>query len=261
MRRYLRVYKKFFLTSISRELEYRANFFAKMAQNLVWVGFSILVVLVIFRNTDSVAGWGRGDAMVLLGTSIVMNALSAMFTMGLMEIPEQVRKGTLDFIVTKPIDSQFWVSMRKFHFEQCGVALSGIAIVILGANLAHIAVTPLALLGYVLLTICAVVIFYTMNMMLMTLGIYFVRVDNLWVLGETVLSVVRYPLDIYPKALIRVLTYGVPLAFLAYLPSQQLIKGFHLGNLQLGLGWAVLLFLAARLFWRRSLIHYSSASS
>lgn len=261
MRRYLRVYKKFFVTSIARELEFRANFFAKIAQNLVWVGFAILVLLVIYRNTDSIAGWGKGGATILLGTTILMNAMSAMFTMGLMEIPEQVRKGTLDFVVTKPIDSQYWVSLRKFHFEQSGVALAGFAIVIVGIVLSKAQIAPIDVLGYAVLTLCAVIIFYSVNMILMTLGIYFVRVENLWVLGDTVLSVVRFPLDIYPRSLVRFLTFIVPLAFLAYEPSKQLTQGFSPVPLGLGLGWAALLFIAARVFWRKSLVHYSSASS
>lgn len=261
MRRYLRVYKTFFLTSIARELEFRANFFAKVAQSLVWVGFSILVLLVIYRNTDSVAGWNRGEASLLLGTSILMNSLSAMFTMGLMEIPEQVRKGTLDFVVTKPIDSQYWISLRKFHFEQTGTAIAGLATIIVGCVQNHVTPTLLDAVGYSVLTLCAVVIFYAANLMLMTLGIYFVRVENLWVLGETVNSIVRFPLDIYPTNLIRLFTYVVPLAFLAYVPSLQITKGFDIQLVGLGVGWSVVLFLIARLFWRRSLIHYSSASS
>ncbi|MBX3120120.1 MAG: ABC-2 family transporter protein [Fimbriimonadaceae bacterium] len=261
MRRYLRVYKKFFLTSIAREMEFRANFFAKIAQNLVWVGFAILVLLVIYRNTDAIAGWGKGDATILLGTTIFMNALSAMFTMGLMEIPEQVRKGTLDFVVTKPIDSQYWVSLRKFHFEQSGVALSGLAIIIIGVVLSKAHPSLMDIFGYATLTLCAVIIFYSVNLILMTLGIYFVRVENLWVLGDTVISVVRFPLDIYPKALIRFLTFAVPMAFLAYEPSKQLTQGIQISMVGLGIGWALALFLAARVFWHKSLVHYSSASS
>ncbi|MFQ3678717.1 MAG: ABC-2 family transporter protein, partial [Fimbriimonadaceae bacterium] len=120
MQRYLRVYRTFFLSSIARELEFRANFFAKVAQNLVWVGFAILILLVIYANTDSLAGWSRGDAMILMGTTFLLQAVLGAFFMALMEIPEQVRRGTLDYILVRPLDSQYWVSMRKFHFEQIG---------------------------------------------------------------------------------------------------------------------------------------------
>lgn len=261
MRRYWRIYRTFFVSSFARELEFRANFVAKVLQNVVWIGFFLLVILVVYRNTDSVAGWNRGDAFVLAATCFVMNAIVSALFMSLQEIPEQVRRGTLDFVITKPVDTQFWVSTRKFNFDQIGTLLAGLAMIGVGVATAGISADALQWMAYIVLTLASTLLFYSFNLALMTLGIWLVRVDNLWVLGETVMQIARYPLDIYSAGLQRMLTYMIPLAFIATVPSRQLVKGYDPTMLVLGIVWSLGAFLFARWFWNFALRHYSSASS
>jgi ABC-2 type transport system permease protein len=261
VRRYWQVYRTFFVSSFQRELEFRANFFAKVAQNLVWIFFFLMILLVIYSRTDSIAGWGRGDGFVLAGTVFLMNALVAAFFFSLHDIPQQVRQGTLDFVLTKPIDTQFWISTRRFNFDQIGTLLAGLIMVLIGVGMSHTSPNILQWLCYVLLVVASTVIFYGFSLMLMTTGIWLIRVDNLWVLGESVVQITRYPLDIYGVGVQKVFLYVVPLAFIATIPARQLVKGLNLQMVALGVVWAVGFFLLSRWFWRFALKHYTSASS
>lgn len=261
MRRYLRVYRTFFLSSFVREMEFRANFYAKVAQNVVWMGFFVLIILVVYGNTKSVAGWNKGDAMILGATCFLMNAVTTALFFSLMEIPQHVRLGTLDFIITKPIDTQFWVSTRRFNFDQIGTLLSGFALVTVGTHMSGLHPSAGQWIAYFALVAASLILFYSFLLALMTTGIWLVRVDNLWVLGESVMQIARYPLDIYQSGMQRVFTYVVPLAFVATVPSRQLVVALDPLMVWLGVTWAVGFFLAARWFWRFALTHYSSASS
>lgn len=261
MRRYWRVYKTFFASSFARELEFRANFFARVAQNLVWIGFFLLILLVIYRNTDSIAGWSRGDAFLLAATCFVMNAFSTGFFMSVTEIPGHIRMGTLDFVVTKPIDSQFWVSTRRFNFNEIGVFAAGVAMIVIGVNQSGLSPTLLQWFAYTTLVLSSLAIFYSFNLALMTLGVWLVRVDNLWVLGESIMQIARYPVDIYQGVLRRMFVYAIPLAFLATMPARQLVTGFDGAMLGLGIGWAVLFLGLSRIFWVFAMRQYTSASS
>lgn len=261
MQRYLRIYKTFFVTSLARELEFRASFFAKVLQNIVWTSFFLLILLVIYRTTPSIAGWSRGDAFILAATCFLMEAIAGALFMSLMEIPEQVRQGTLDFVLTKPIDSQFWVSVRKFNFSQIGTLFAGIAMVTYGAFESGISPALDQWLAYVLLVLAAVTILYSFHLMLMTTGIWLVRVDNIWVLGESVMQVSRYPLDIYSSGLQKIFTFVLPLAFISTIPSRQLVKGIEMGMVAIGCLWALAFLGLARWFWNFALTRYGSASS
>jgi len=261
MSRYWRIYRTFFTSSFARELEFRANFFAKIAQNCVWVFFFVMILLVIYRNTKSVAGWSRGDAFILAASCFLMNALISACFLSLQEIPQQVRQGTLDFVITKPIDTQFWISTRKFNFDQLGTLTAGFVMVWYGIKTAGLHPGAMQWLAYVVLVLSSLAIFYSFYLILMTLGIWLVRVDNLWVLGESVMQVARYPMDIYSLSIQRFFTFMIPLAFVATIPSRQLVQGFNPRMLAAGLIWGVACIFIARWFWNYALRHYTSASS
>lgn len=260
MRRYLRVYRSFAASSLQRELEFKANFFAKIGQNVMWLGFFVLTLLVVYSRTTSVAGWSRGDSIVLSSTVFMMGAVSTGLFFSLTEIPQQVRMGTLDFVLVRPVDPQFWVSLRRLAPEQAGVALVGFGMVFVGLYLDHTTPSLAQWAGWASLVFSAVVLFYSLNLTLMTTGVWFVRVDNLFILSETVQQVARYPLDIYGAGLARFLTFVIPLGVLGTIPARQLVHGFDATTVIAGLAWSMTALVASRLFWRFALKSYGSAS-
>ena len=261
VKRYWQIYRTFFVSSFARELEFRANFFAKILQNGIWISFFILILLVIYRNTDSVAGWSRGDSFILAATIFIMTSMGTAIFMSIMEIPQHVRQGTLDFIVTKPIDSQFWISTRRFNFDKFGTFVAGIVMLIVGVVQANASPDPIAWLSYVVLLFASLFIYYAVSLMLMTTGIWLVRVDNLWVLTETLTDVARFPVDIYGPNIRSFMTFVLPMAFIATIPASQLVHGADLRLVGLGLVWAFVFMVLARVFWKFAMRHYTSASS
>jgi len=261
VRRYWLIYRTFFVSSFARELEFRANFFAKILQGVVWIGFFLLILLVVYRNTNSVAGWSRGDSFILAATIFLMTSIASALFMSLMEIPQHVRQGTLDFVITKPIDTQFWISTRRFNFDQIGTFFAGLAMILIGLAQTHAHPDIGQWAAFVLLLASSLGIYYSICLSLMTTGIWLVRVDNLWVLTESLTQVSRFPLDIYGPSLVRAFTFVVPLAFIATIPASQLVRGSDWTMVGLGLVWSLVFLALSRLFWRYALTQYTSASS
>jgi ABC-2 type transport system permease protein len=259
VRHYWRIYRTFFKSSFARELQFRANFIAKMLQNTVWFGFFLVVLFVVYANVKTIAGWDRREAQILGATLYIVSSLNNLLAASVLEIPGHVRQGTLDFIVTKPVDSQFWISMRKFNFSELGSFLGGIVLVSISMFGLHPSFEQVAL--YLVGIVCAVANLYGFQLMLMTTGIYFIRVDNLWVLGETLSGLGRYPMDIYPTGLRYLLTFILPVAFFAYFPALQLVRTPSYTIALEAIGLAIIFFFLSRFWWRYSMKHYSSASS
>jgi len=244
-----------------RELEFKANFYAKMLENVVWAVFFAIVVSILYSHTNSIAGWTKGEGFILSSCAFLLIAsFSAVFS-SVKEIPEHVRRGTLDFIAVRPVDSQFWVSLRRFNFNELGAILAGIGMLVYGLNTDGIQPALGDWAAFLLSLVCAGVIYYSIDFAMMTLGIYFVRVDNLWVLGDTMMTIARNPVDIYGIVAQRFFLYVLPIALLGTVPARQLARGANLHDILLSLGWAIGLFVASRLFWRHALRSYSSASS
>lgn len=261
MRRYWQIYRTFLVSSFARELEFRANFFAKILQNAIWMVFFVLILLVVYRNTNSVAGWSRGDSFVLAATIFMMTSIGTAIFMSLTEIPQHVRQGTLDFVVTKPIDSQFWISTRRFNFDKIGTMVAGIALMAVGLSQAKAHPGIAEWSAFSILLLASLGIYYAVSLMLMTTGVWLVRVDNLWVMIETATDVARFPVDIYGLNIRRLLTFALPLAFIATIPASQLIHGANWGMVALGSVWALVFCVLARMFWKFAMRHYTSASS
>ncbi|MCS7208814.1 MAG: ABC-2 family transporter protein [Fimbriimonadales bacterium] len=262
MRFYWNLYKAFLRTSLVREMEFRANFWAKVLYNLLWLGFFLATLKIIYRHTDAIAGWSESEALILAATLYFIDALiSTLFYFGLSELPTMVRQGTLDFVLFKPVDSQFWLSLRRINLDQLG---SLVVALLLGAYaLLQLDYLPslLNLTLYVGMVLTGVLIFYSFHFMMMTLSIWLVRVENLWVLSDVFAQIGRFPTDVFETALRRLFTYVLPIAFLATIPAKALLGKASAGFLWFAVAWALVFFAASRAFWKFALRSYTSASS
>ena len=132
--RYFRLLKTFYKNAILAELEYRANFFVNIVTNLFWLSWSLIGLQVFFNHTDQIGGWTYDEALVVIGVfNVAFGFMEVFLTPNILEIGNQVRLGTLDFVLTKPINSQFMVSMRTMVFWKLSDILLG-----LGLSLIHI---------------------------------------------------------------------------------------------------------------------------
>lgn len=262
LRRHLRLYRVFWENCFAREAEFRANFWANILANSGWLIFFVLLIQVIYRNTDAVAGWTRPEALALTGTyGLVHGTFGVLAYQNLSRLPEQVRLGTLDFLITKPVNSLFLASTRYVRLEGIGTAVG--SLLVLGYSLTQLEsrVTAPNVLAYVYLCLCALVIYYAIYTLLMTLSFWFIRIENLWVLADVVFMTARYPIDIFRDWLRNVFIFVIPLAFVASFPVRALTGKLPLYWLGLATFFAVGLLAAAVWFWKVGLRNYSSASS
>ncbi|MBI3911700.1 MAG: ABC-2 family transporter protein [Armatimonadetes bacterium] len=262
LRRYLRLYRVFWETCIAREAEFRANFWANIFTNSGWLIFFVLFIKVIYRNTNAIAGWTEGEAITLTGTfGLVQSAFATVAYQNLSRIPEMVRLGTLDFVLTKPVNSQFFVSTRYVRLDSLGNLAGSLIVIAYGVHLGGLTIHPVRALAYALLVLCALVIYYSIYMLLMTLSFWFIRLDNLAVLADMVIHIGRYPTQIFGGWPRWFLTYVLPLAFMATIPVQALYRSLPGWLPGVGVLLATGLFVASLWFWQFGLRCYTSASS
>jgi ABC-2 type transport system permease protein len=252
----------FIRTCLVKELEFRGNFWMGVFANLVWVSAYVVFMKIIYANTKAVGGWTQGQGMMLLGTYVLTRGVvDIAFSRNLAELPNLVRMGTFDFVIVKPVNSQFFVSLRYMNFGEIGTVAAAVAMVLYGASVDHIHITLASAAAYVLMLGCAICIFYGIYLMLMCTAFWFVRVDNLWTLGETVFQVARVPINIFGPTATKVFTFVLPLIFIAQVPTQALMSLLTPTVFALGATIAVSLLVLSMLFWNFATRFYTSASS
>ncbi|MFZ4674504.1 MAG: ABC transporter permease [Nodosilinea sp.] len=260
MERYLKVLRLFWGTAIAAELEYRLNFIITALISLGGLVGSLFGLFLFYRTGYQFAGWSWEEALLVLGLFTVLQGFSTTLLIpNLNKIVTQVQQGTLDFVLLKPISSQFWLSTRVISPWGLPDVLFGL--VMIGYSGDRLGLTwadyGLALLP---LTFGAITL-YSLWFMLGATSIWFVKIYNVTEVLRGLLEAGRFPIAAYPAAYRVFFTFVVPVAFLTTVPAQTML---HQG----GRGWllasallAIVLALLANRFWRFALRFYTSASS
>lgn len=260
VRRYLRVLSLFWRTGFAAELEYRWNFLFSGLSSLGNLAGSVFGLFLFYRPGYTFEGWSWNESLVVLGVFTLLSGFStALLTPNLNRIVTQVQEGTLDFVLLKPIDSQFSVSLRTLSpwglpDVLFGLGLIGYAAVRLTMPLSSV------LLGLVPL-VAAMVTLYGLWFFIASMTIWFVKIYNATEVLRGLLDAGRFPVSAYPVVYRFFFTFVVPVAFLTTVPAEAMLGRAAVEWSAGALGLAIAAFLSARGFWRFALRSYTSASS
>lgn len=260
-RRYLQILAVCWRAAVSTELEYRVDFWSKVALSAFWMAWAAVGVSVFFRFTGDVAGWSYAEVLVVVGLFFALNGLrQAVFEPNLDRMTDYVRRGTLDFLLTKPVDAQLLVSLRHLAVTSLVDLPLGLSLVAVGLVLAGRAPSPASLGAFALCVVVAVVLLWATTVVLMALSIRLVGAEDLGVVSFSAVELSRFPVQAYRDPLQTVLTV-VPVVFLTTVPAQALLGRLDPWLLVVGPVVAVASVALATLVWRRSLAAYTGASA
>ncbi len=260
--RYLRLLRLFARTELQFAFEYRANLALDLFEEVIIVITSLLAVLILYDHTGTINGWTEAQMIELLGVYyLVQGAQAVIFETSFERFMEHVRMGTLDFILIKPVDSQFMVSTRHIQIPQLGQLLLGF--IVLGVGVAQVGQTigVLDALAFALMLACGLLLVYTLLLVLSTLSFWFVRVENLLAIFWSFLDAGRFPVDVYPGWLRVTLSTIVPIGVAVTVPAQAIAGRLDVVGVVLMIGGSIVMWLFASWFWRRGVRSYTGASA
>lgn len=262
MTRYLKLVGLFLRVSIQNDAAYRLDFCLRVVMAALQLVGELLGLWIIFHNTPSLAGWNVYQVLVLLGVFRLMaGTIGLVIAPNMRRIMEDVRQGTLDFVLTKPVNNQFFVTFRQFVVWRATDLLIGAGLVGYGAWHVAAAVSPTQVAAFVLLLATGATIIYSFWLVLATTTFWWTRIENIEMVFWNVFEAGRYPIDIYPRAVRWALTYVVPLAFIVTFPAGALAGKTGPGQVVTAVLVAAASLAAASAFWRYGLRHYSGASA
>jgi ABC-2 type transport system permease protein len=247
--------------AVASEVEYRFNFFANIALSAFWMVWAAVGASVYFRFTGTVAGWTQGEVLVVIGLFFTLNGLrQALLQPNLERMTDYVRLGTLDFLLTKPLDAQLLVSLRQVRVNHLLDPVLGVALTIVGVALAGRGVSVAALSAFLLLLGCAALLLYALSVVLMALAVVLVAAEELGRISYAFVELSRFPVELYRNPVQTILTI-VPVAFLTTYPAAALLGRLDAYLLLIAPVVAAGTVVLATLAWRRALRSYSGASA
>ena len=259
---YLRLLWIHIRLGVLNELQYRANLVVQIIQSAVGLATALLGLGVVFSKTDTLGGWRPAELLAVVGVYFLVGGLSQLVVQpSLSRFMEDVRLGTLDFTLTKPVDAQVLASVRQVEVWKLidvliGAAVLGVALARLGA-----AIGPAETAVFAVTLLAGVTIIYSFLLILATCAFWFVRLDNILNIFQSMYEAGRWPIGIYPPWLRAALTFVVPVGFAITVPAQGLVGRLTPLTFVGAVLLAIALPLAARRFWSVGVRHYSGASA
>jgi viologen exporter family transport system permease protein len=262
VRRYLSLLRMFVGVGLQNEMQYRANLALELANSGISLAISLGSLAVIYSHTDSLGGWRPAELIMLTGIYYVIAGIQETFVgPGMRRLADDVRLGTLDFALTKPVSSQFYVSFRQVEPWQSVSTVIGVLLLAGGAGGLGGDVGVLRAALFLGTLVAAAAIVYSFRLMLATLSFWMVRTENLMVIFDSLYQAGKYPVGLYPGWLRAVLTFVVPVAFATTVPAEALAGRTGVDGLAVAGAVAVGLLVASSVFWRLGLRSYTGASA
>ncbi|MEZ4664052.1 MAG: ABC-2 family transporter protein [Caldilineaceae bacterium] len=247
----LRILWTFFRLGAMNELAYRVNFYTQLFQAVMALVLSLGGLAIVFNQTDTLAGWRPAELIALVGIYILVGGLiNLMIQPSMQRFMEDIRMGTLDFMILKPADAQFLVSVRQIEIWKLIDILMGLAILVIALARLGAQLGVMQALAFGVALLAGATIVYSFWMMLATSAFWFVKTENILVIFQSMYQAGRWPITIYPGWLQAILTFLVPIAFAVTVPAQALTGRLTGPTLLLAVVVAAVLFVIARWFWR-----------
>lgn len=261
LKKYLTLFYSLLKTSFIADLEYRANFSLRIFTDIIWYIMQLISFEVLFNYTPLIGEWNRTQMRVFLAVLFFVDSFYMVFYQeNLDRFSDKVRKGELDLLLTKPIETQFLVSFQKMAVASFGNMI--ISLVFLVWTITQLpSVSTLGLFFFILSLPTSIAVVYSSRFVFCCLNLIFVKSDSVQFLWFNVYRLGMRPDSIYFPWLRFLLLSLVPMALIASVPSRFIFEPPNWLLFFWCLFIGPLMIYISNKFWKYCLQFYSSASS
>lgn len=210
--------------SVRGQMQYRVSFLMEVLAGLAYQSLGIVFIWAILSRFQSIGGWGLSEIAMLYGMRLSGHGLYLLFFSNLFRIDDFVREGGYDRFLVRPIPPLLQLMFSTIRITVLGDFLGGM--VILGVALTRVDIdwSPAHVLLLVLAVIGGALIDGAFQIGPAALAFRFLESWTLRVIFDDIFSRFgNYPTSILGMPVRNVLTFIVPMAFMAYLPAATLL--------------------------------------
>ena len=259
---YLKIWFASARYSIIRTMMFRGDFIVWSLVELFWMAVNLLLISVIYRHTDSIAGWNQYEMILLVGTSmIIQRFLMGFFWSSIFELGRNVRTGNFDFFLAQPGNVMFMATTRKLDPDGLINSLVAGAVVIYAVRQLGLQPSPLDIALYLFLILCGLAIHYSILMISTSMVFWLTSAQGVEGGYFTLMEFSRLPREAFKGASNLLFVWLLPVVVVSNAPARILLHGFEWQ-------WAIWLFALAVIWFslavwvfNRGLRRYASASS
>ena len=253
--------------SLRSEFQYRANAIMSVIGGIIYQLTGFVVVWIIVDRFDTIGGWSLAEITFLYGMRLTSHGIFYLCFSQLFELDRVLITGEFDRFLVRPISPLLQLFTRKLRVNCFGDLIGGAALLAFATRGLDIDWSPLAG-GYLLLAVAGGAL--VEGAVQITLGSLSFRFLTTVALRSTVNEVFNqygnYPQRIFPEVLRYLLTFTLPVAFVAYFPASALLNRTGELVVPAWIAWiapalGVALFGVALGIWRKASRGYQSSGT
>lgn len=269
MKHTLVLYKRLVGIQVRSQLQYRVSFLMEAVSSAITLGLFFVSLVLVFERFDNLGGWTLAEVAFLTGMVEVGFGVMDMVFSGFdpSTFGQQVRRGTFDQILLRPVDATVQVFGSDFVLRRLGRIAQGVAILVYALLLLDMAWTPAKIVYLPVVLFSQVIFFGGLFIIGSTITFWTVQsieAVNIFTYGGS--ELISYPMNIYPAGIRRFFTFVLPAIFINYFPALFFLDKsapFPIPDIAPFLAPVAggLVLGASLLFWRYGMRHYQSTGT
>lgn len=199
---------------------YRVSFWLNTLGTAVTTSLDFVVVMIMFLHVRTLGGWALPQVAFLYGTSGLCLGVADLAVGSLDQVGERVRDGSLDTVLVRPASALAQLAADRFAFRRIGRVVQGGAVLTWSLTALHLHWSWGRALMVPLMLGCGTVIFcavFVAGAAFQIVAPGAAETQNAFTYGGATL--LQYPPTLFARDLVRGVVFGLPLAFVNWLPA------------------------------------------
>lgn len=238
----------------------RLNSFFLVSGKLVRFSFFLVFIISLLTKTHDLAGFSLYQTVLFYMTFNFIDITSQFFSRGVYAVKGMIDRGQIDLFLTQPLNVLFRIFSDLVDILDLTTLIPVLAVLAVVISRLDSPITLNHFLLYILLCANGLLIAASVHIFVVALTISTQQISNqIWIYRD-IMTMGRFPADIYSKFIQFTLTFIIPIAIMVSFPSKALLGLLSTDLVMTSFIVSAIFFLASLFVWKQSLKHYSSVS-
>lgn len=212
------------LTAIRGEMQYRVSFLIQVLFGVVFQTVGFVFVAVVLTRFEAVGGWGLWEVGLLYGIRLLGHGLWVLVMNQLFRFDQIVQEGEWDRYLIRPMPLWSQLMFTQFRIAPLGDFISGLALLAFAASRVDVDWT-IGKTGFLILAVVGGgLIDGAFQLGAAAFAFRYLETMPLRVVFDDLQGrFASYPMTIFDRPLRAFMTWIVPMAFMAWIPTTVLL--------------------------------------
>jgi ABC-2 type transport system permease protein len=258
---YWKLFCTFAKMRLAVQMEYRINFLSGL---LVEAGYFIIKMMypvICYQNDVHIGNLDPNGICIITGTYCLLTGIYMFFYTGFITLADKVRNGALDLLITKPVSSQFMLTMTDLSFGMLATnSIGGLVLIIYGWHGANISLTLSVVAGFIALVLSSSLLTYSLFLFPLLLSFKMLSAQGLNAFLAAVWDFNNMPMALYGRGIRFAGLFIFPVFIISNWPGLFLLGSLSPLFLAYGFIAAIGWFIITRILWKHAIKGYASAN-